>query len=784
MSNNFLTGDIPSSIANFPRIMRLSFENNQFTSFPFDKVSQNLINLRVLTLSSNKIYVGSIGTILTQMFNNLSNLESLTLHSNQLTGDLSQWEHFDSDYSKNLTFFTLHKNNIYGKISPQIKLNKSVTSITLFDNRLSCLLPKNFIGYGGDMYTNTSNDDINVTGDFYYMVILGNRFLIKNSKNYNEYMLIDASNLYFEERDVITGYICMSIAALCCMCIFVCQIDVCCRISKENLGYFCFWVVLVAACVVLSIFYYIDGNYYECSRMTGHFSLAYLTSTNMVLETPIFICIVIIQVMLVAVVYILSKDDNQDFQNKLQLKFNSVDKMKQNKKTDRRCKTFRLAICVLIYVFGMGMTFFYVLFHNLPDDDNIFGWKHSWILSIRDSLAIFLTIVNMYVVPWMVDLLCRRKNKDKTKGKEKEKEKHDKRNKNRNKKSNKNKNSNDDSDEKGNKADDETNGCIKKYNRTFVISFFRLVLSFYFPLIVSGVVSQNCGNYWTKFWTYCQNGETGFDVTVETAIERYWYYPVVYDDTFNTIQKSQTWDVKSFEISKQSDVCETNDFGINSCLRQFLDIWIPQLLFKIFFVIFSPWLQLLWNEANYKWKLTLRLMNCVKFVLCSLCCCCRRCKNIVGKNDGLLNEKRDGNDSHDGNEDSNHVVFEIDSQYGMIVTKLELCIIFGIFAPYLLLIAMTAIVSNYYCYKCISSKKHWKITNAQYPLPSLLLLIAIIIEQTLTCIFVWSIFGDAYKFALVAINVSIDFAAVLTWLVKKSRHRAFVVSSNNENSNT
>ena len=160
----------------------------------------------------------------------------------------------------------------------------------------------------------------------------------------------------------------------------------------------------------------------------------------------------------------------------------------------------------------------------------------------------------------------------------------------------------------------------------------------------------------------------------------------------------------------------------------------------------------------------MRVKNCVKFDLCALCCCCgctcRNCSNESDANDKLVNEERDvSSDQH-----LQHITFEMDSQYGMIVTKLELCIIFGVFAPYLLLSAMAAIISNYYCYKHISTKEEWKITNAQYPLPCQLLIVAIIIEQILACIFVWNIFENEFKFALFVITAVVDFAAVMSWL--------------------
>ena len=133
-------------------------------------MSENLIHLTMLTLSNNDIHVDDIGTILNKMFQNLPSLETLTLHSNRLTGDLSQWTYFDSDYSENLTVFTLHQNYIYGKISSQIKLNKSVTSFTVFGNRLSCLLPKHFIDYKTN--NNKIKNTTNITNSTYYMVIL------------------------------------------------------------------------------------------------------------------------------------------------------------------------------------------------------------------------------------------------------------------------------------------------------------------------------------------------------------------------------------------------------------------------------------------------------------------------------------------------------------------------------------------------------------------------------------------------------------------------------------
>ena len=99
LSNNHLTGSIPSELGDLTDLRELWLSNNQFTgSIPPE--FGNLTNLRELWLSNNQL-TGSIPPGLS----NLAKLEELNLHNNRLIPpvyvDLSELRKLTLDYSEN-----------------------------------------------------------------------------------------------------------------------------------------------------------------------------------------------------------------------------------------------------------------------------------------------------------------------------------------------------------------------------------------------------------------------------------------------------------------------------------------------------------------------------------------------------------------------------------------------------------------------------------------------------------------------------------------------------------
>ncbi len=110
LSDNQLTGSIPTELGNLSNLIRLQLYSNQLTgSIPTEL--GNLSNLRFLFLYSNQL-TGSIPTEL----GNLSNLIRLQLYSNQLTGSIPT----ELGNLSNLEFLQLSDNQLTGSIPQEV----------------------------------------------------------------------------------------------------------------------------------------------------------------------------------------------------------------------------------------------------------------------------------------------------------------------------------------------------------------------------------------------------------------------------------------------------------------------------------------------------------------------------------------------------------------------------------------------------------------------------------------------------------------------------------------
>ena len=101
---------------------------------------------------------------------------------------------------------------------------------------------------------------------------------------------------------------------------------------------------------------------------------------------------------------------------------------------------------------------------------------------------------------------------------------------------------------------------------------------------------------------------------------------------------------------------------------------------------------------------------------------------------------------------------DIDAQYGLITTKIELSIIFGIFAPFLFLIAAASAVSNFYAYYVMLNK----LPNARIvggmsnPVPVKFIFCSVVFQQFLVIVFCQSFFHQWILFCMIALFVLSD----------------------------
>ncbi|CAI9760106.1 unnamed protein product [Fraxinus pennsylvanica] len=154
ISNNHLSGIIPSSVGNMTRLEQVSLSNNQLAG-PIPVEICNLDSLGLLDLSKNKLS-GSIPSCfnpssishvylndnqlegeLTYAFHNSSSLVSLDLRENKFTGSIPQW----IGNLSSLSIILLRGNHFEGIIPHQFCEMKKLSMIDLSFNSLSGQIP-------------------------------------------------------------------------------------------------------------------------------------------------------------------------------------------------------------------------------------------------------------------------------------------------------------------------------------------------------------------------------------------------------------------------------------------------------------------------------------------------------------------------------------------------------------------------------------------------------------------------------------------------------------------
>ena len=134
--NNQLTGKIPAELGNLSNLTGLSLSRNQLTEEIPTELG-NLSNLRTLILSSNQL-TGEIPTEL----GNLSNLRTLILSSNQLTGEIPT----ELGNLSNLRTLILSSNQLTGEIPTELGNLSNLQRLNLHDNQLTGELPQSLTG--------------------------------------------------------------------------------------------------------------------------------------------------------------------------------------------------------------------------------------------------------------------------------------------------------------------------------------------------------------------------------------------------------------------------------------------------------------------------------------------------------------------------------------------------------------------------------------------------------------------------------------------------------------
>eukprot|EP01084_Bolivina_argentea_P099739 179250_1 len=274
LENGNFVGSIPK--LNAPKLEQIFLGDNEITGSVSNFISNIDINqLQYLVLHNNKFVESDITGLLKDLFVNGSNLEILSLYGNHgIKGGLPD---FDDLFIDNHTeYMLIHSCNIYGTIPSTLRFGSQLKKLSLFDNRLSCLMPNEFT------YKNSTS-----------LVISSNLFQTdKNDKlpDWISTYFVSASNLYITMYNNI-----MSIIAVIISCLaFLIHLII--KYIRKNYkdhsnkidfiedielfqSKFSDWKLLLLLLGLL-ILYALSSSYFECTPLLSWFSLSWFYTDN------------------------------------------------------------------------------------------------------------------------------------------------------------------------------------------------------------------------------------------------------------------------------------------------------------------------------------------------------------------------------------------------------------------------------------------------------------------------------------------------------------------------
>ena len=213
-------------------------------------------------------------------------------------------------------------------------------------------------------------------------------------------------------------------------------------------------------------------------------------------------------------------------------------------------------------------------------------------------------------------------------------------------------------------------------NKSKVIMILRTLSTIVIPLICSFILQSNCGNGWVLYWNPCIYEKESFDMSSEVISNSNYGYNYASNVVVST--KESVCSIVSYPNIKW-----------NKCLRTFLFKWCNVLMIKMIIMFFMP--------------LVIVLIKTIK----------------------------------DKISDTSQHKIVIDSEFSMIVTKMEYVLAFGVFVPLIYPVIIISLNSFIVFYQYALNTLKWDLVFTNYErgrrsFPFRFLAFGIMMQQILT----------------------------------------------------
>eukprot|EP01084_Bolivina_argentea_P253302 425434_1 len=659
LGDNELEGTISDFLSDFVKPDVYTISDSLYTQ-----------TIQHITLHNNRFTEPDVSTLLFKLIGNYTNteLKTLSLYGNtRIKGTLPNFK--DQHINQGLQYILLHGCDIYGTIPANLEF-KSLKYLTLFNNRLSYSVPEKFA-------------PMNATS----LVISSNLFQSNNNNQFAKWVdryFCSAVNLFVTTTETKTSLFLLITGFACFIFHIVSKIKTCknCTDNFQKQQFikdiqiiqskFEDWKLILLV-VLLVILYPLSSKYYEYTPMVTWFTLSWFYDENINSwhHWVLFVVIILINIMfchIVSTLYVIQlqakhtkKSVNEHEMHLLYEKIdgdeNSSVLVEYNVKTQKnKCVQFMtFTIYFLLYVFGILMIILYAFCDSLPDDNTLV--KSSLIRNmITQGMSVILIIDNVFIVP----NLCYA-------------------------------------------ASCFLSQRFIEQNKFDIIFLLRTSNTLIIPIIVSILLLNDCGRWWTQYWTPCddENMNNNFNLMLPVFIN----VPIAFSGVTVNLQ-----------LLSPEDVCSTADIAeINwsKCIRSFFYNWTSVIIIKFIIMIFMPYINIIKKIIQAKIR---KLYYEYKGRICK-------------------EEPR----------------IKIDSEFAMIISSFESVITFSIISPLIIPITLVAIDSYMFSYNYMLNKLDWKLTSYKdiySSFPVYLLIVGILCQQLLTSSFILFAVGNILMFCL------------------------------------